>query len=111
MFDILCREPVGSTYSGHCIIKDGVSKMSVFKVLDNNQSVLKVIFEAGAKAAMAKTSKCERVQSSASAINSVISTLLSSLSKQFGSPGHYLCLQSCSSHRIVRVYECLLPPL
>ena len=38
------------------------------------------------------------------------STLLSSPSKQFGSPGHYLCLQSRSSHRIVRVYGCLLYP-
>ena len=62
VFDILRYEQVGSTYFGHCIIKDGAFKMTVSEVLNDNKSVLTVIFEAGPQAAMVKTSKCERVQ-------------------------------------------------
>mgnify|MGYP001440356074 CR=1 FL=1 len=62
VLDTLRYEQVGSTYFGHGIIKDGVFKMTVFEVLNNNESVLKVIFEEGPQAAMVKTSKCERVQ-------------------------------------------------
>ena len=62
VFDILRYEQVGSTYFGHGIIKDGAFKMTVSEVLNDNESVLTVIFEAGLQAAMVKTSKCERVQ-------------------------------------------------
>jgi predicted Zn-dependent protease len=47
---------------GHGIIKDGAFKMTVSEVLNDNESVLTVIFEAGPQVAMVKTSKCERVQ-------------------------------------------------
>ena len=59
---IMRYEQVGSTYFGHGIIKDGAFKMTVSEVLNDNESVLTVIFEAGPQAAMVKTSKCERVQ-------------------------------------------------
>ena len=36
--------------------------MTVSEVLNDNESVLAVIFEVGPKAAMVTTSKCERVQ-------------------------------------------------
>ena len=62
VFDILRYEQVGSTYFGHGIIKDGAFKMTVSEVLNDKESVLTVIFEAGPQAAMVKTSKCERVQ-------------------------------------------------
>jgi hypothetical protein len=62
VFDILRYEQIGSTYFGHSIIKDGAFKTTVSEVLNDNESVLTVIFEAGPKAAMVKTSKCERVQ-------------------------------------------------
>jgi hypothetical protein len=62
VFDILRYEQVGSTNFGHGIIKDGAFKMTVSEVLNDNESVLTVIFEAGPQAAMVKTSKCERVQ-------------------------------------------------
>ena len=55
-------EQVGSTYFGHVIIKDGAFKMTVSEVLNDNESVLTVIFEAAPQVAMVKTSKCERVQ-------------------------------------------------
>ena len=51
-----------STYFGHGIIKDGAFKMPASEVLNDNESVLMVIYEAGPQAAMVKTSKCERVQ-------------------------------------------------
>ena len=62
VFDILRYEQVGSTNFGHGIIKDGAFKMTVSEVLNDNESVLTVIFEAGPQVAMVKTSKCERVQ-------------------------------------------------
>ena len=62
VFDILRYEQVDSTYFGHGIIKDGAFKMTVSEVLNDNESVLTVIFEAGPQASMVKTSKCERVQ-------------------------------------------------
>ena len=62
VFDILRYEQVGSTYFGHGIIKDGAFKMTVSEVLNDNKSVLTVIFEAGPQAAMVQTSKCETVQ-------------------------------------------------
>ena len=44
------------------IIKDGAFKMPVSEVLNDNESALLVIYEAGPQAAMVKTSKYERVQ-------------------------------------------------
>ena len=48
---------------GWSMASDGsMTEIPASEVLNDNESVLTVIFEAGPQAAMVKTSKCERVQ-------------------------------------------------
>ena len=62
IYDEMTWEQVGDKFYCQALIRDGAFKMTVSEVLNDNESVLTVIFEAGPQAAMVKTSKCERVQ-------------------------------------------------
>ena len=62
IYDEMTWEQVGDKLYGQALIRDGSNIFTVSEVLNDNESVLTVIFEAGPKAAMVKTSKCERVQ-------------------------------------------------